>query len=136
MKKLGLKLKFNPEPYHVSRITNTFEIGKLRRLLCVMCFPLNAVTYFWVSHGYGSAMHTMLGICQYLPFVEGNKKYTLTCAKNMPILKLKKSAFLIQKIVPSDGILRLTPNPMKSSYFQRGRIDGTTIALLKKEYPL
>ena len=69
-------------------------------------------------------------------FVEGNKKYTLTCAKDMPILKLKKSAFLIQKIVPSDGILGLAPNPMKSSYFQRGRIDGTTIAWLKKEYPL
>ena len=69
-------------------------------------------------------------------FVEGNKKYTLTCARDMPNLKLKKSSFLIRKIVPSNGILGPAPNSTESSYFQRGRIDGGVITWLKKGYSL
>ena len=69
-------------------------------------------------------------------FVEGNKKYTLTCARDMPNLKLKKSSFLIRKIVPSNGILGPAPNSTESSYFQRGRIDGGIITWLKKGYSL
>ena len=63
--------------------------------------------------------------------VDGNKKYTLTCAKDMPILKLKKWSFHIQKIEPSDGILGPPPNSAKSSSFQRGRVDCTTMVRLE-----
>ena len=133
MHKLGLKEEPLLNPYYVAWVTNTklkvdkqclvtFELASLRRLLCVMCYPLWHMPchiilgrpWIWDRNAHHA------GHANTYPFVEGNnKKYTFTCARDMPNLKLKKSAFLIWKLVPSDGILSPTPNSTKSSYFQR-----------------
>ncbi len=144
MKKLGLKVESHPDPYHVAWITTTklkvdkqclvtLKLTSSRTLSCVMCCPLNSVTYFGFPMDMGLA-HA--GRANTYSFVDGNKKYTLTCAKDMPILKLKKCSFLTWKIVPSDDILGVAPNSMESSPFQRGRIDAAAMEWLEKQYPL
>jgi hypothetical protein len=109
------------------------EIDKLKDTVMCDVLPLKFRHILWVSHGYGIGTRWRANTYS---FVDGNKKYTLTCAKDMPILKLKKCSFLIWKIVPSDDILGVAPNSMESSPFQRGRIDAAAMEWLEKQYPL
>ena len=132
MQKLGLKVEPLLNPYYVAWVTNTklkvdkqclvtFEIGKLKGTVMCDVLPLKPCQiilgrpWIWDRDAH-HARHANT-----YSFVEGNKKYTLTCARDMPNLKLKKSTLLIRKIVPSDGILGPVPNSTESSYFQRER---------------
>ena len=147
VQKLGLKVEPLLNLYYVAWVTNTklkvdksclvtFEIGKLKENVMCDVLPLKPCHIIssrpWICDR--DAHH--VGCSNTYSFAEGNKKYTLTCARDMPNLKLKKSSFLIWKIVPSNGILGPTPNSTNLSYFQRGRHDGKIVTWLKKGYSL
>ena len=147
VQKLGLKVEPLLNPYYVAWVTNTklkvdkqclvtLEIDRLKEtIMCDVvtlkpCHTILGRPWIWDRNAHHAIRANTYS------FVEGNKKYTLTCARDMPNLKLKKSSFLIRKIVPSNGILGPAPNSTESSYFQRGRIDGGIITWLKKGYSL
>ena len=71
LQKLELKVEPLLNPYYVTWVTNTklkvdkqclvtFEIDKLKEIVMCDVLLVKPCHIFWVGHGYGIAMHTML----------------------------------------------------------------------------